>query len=1041
MSQPGLRESLESQSTELEKGALFLGPRGGKWANPQHTIPYQEDRERFTRRQIQQEIEQTYRKIRRRQPGQGEEVSLTHRELRHVLDHTRFALVSAGPNPNVEEDRKLTHDDLKARHEELRKRLVASGYAFTGVVGHYGGREDSFLVMIHDAERRDVRELGKAFHQDSVIYCDRQKTELHYTTGENADKNLCAHGRGWEKKPAAKDYYSTVQHPNGQKTKFSLRINFDNLVPCEKSITFGSLMKARKLHGRCTFQGMEVSIENKAGTYRKWYDVAEKREGKTKQLYDYGYIRGTLGTDGDHVDVYVGPNENAQYVYIVDQMKGPDFKRFDEQKCMLGFDSEADAKMAYMAHFDKAGFFGGMKKMSVVDFKAKVLDKENHGEMVKGMRPPAGYSPAPRSKQGGYRKKVKGEWIYWYPGETSEPSGSPKAAETGRDKGKGAKTPSEASQTPFRPIEGQRLRVFKDSRANKATNPGLWKMEHGHFHWKRSRTYEMARDQKAVRSTVLAPNIDDQTKMELISEFTPLIRKAARDAQRLFAIRPRYETTEWGTERNDTDAELQRAGIEGMLHAIRAYKGGKPFAPVAEGYVQMYTRLEAGRMGLGRGVSLPEMHVRNIRRFIAARVKAGIKNKTTNPSPEQIAEVFDLRLKHIHKRAGTVTRNELVPMEPYRLTFRDDGTGKIKVTANAEDANSLSRVEWARKYDEFLRGNATALGDPESQFFAEIQAGAGLATDDRIILDNEIKEAMKVVDRMGPLEIEVQAAGRPGPEGPVKTKVRIENTADMLRRRMGLGGHDEHSVHDLATAIPVYKQDRKGNWHQLEDRASRGYLQQFVEMGMSRLKQAAKYESPMTRGVLSRVESQIAPIERLPSGPTYFDKMKQLAASYSPAEVQDFYHQQVDKLTRVRVNAPQDRKDAIDRTLVHLHNMDHDALAAEKARLSDEGQKLSAAMHRAMTHFIEVERVDAHDGLAHIHDLGTNTRRTVRVKMNYDKDWEPTTPAGQPLLRKAFEDLPDSVLREIQRWPLTMALLAGDGDLTPERSHLMELAA
>ena len=27
--------------------------------------------------------------------------------------------------------------------------------------------------------------------------------------------------------------------------------------------------------------------------------------------YDYGYIRGTVGTDGDHTDCYIGPDKNA----------------------------------------------------------------------------------------------------------------------------------------------------------------------------------------------------------------------------------------------------------------------------------------------------------------------------------------------------------------------------------------------------------------------------------------------------------------------------------------------------------------------------------------------------------------------------------------------------------------------------------------------------------------------------------------------------------------------------------------------------------
>ena len=32
--------------------------------------------------------------------------------------------------------------------------------------------------------------------------------------------------------------------------------------------------------------------------------------------YDYGYIRGTVGTDSDHVDCYIGPDKNAKKVYV-----------------------------------------------------------------------------------------------------------------------------------------------------------------------------------------------------------------------------------------------------------------------------------------------------------------------------------------------------------------------------------------------------------------------------------------------------------------------------------------------------------------------------------------------------------------------------------------------------------------------------------------------------------------------------------------------------------------------------------------------------
>lgn len=137
-----------------------------------------------------------------------------------------------------------------------------------------------------------------------------------------------------------------------------------------------------KLHGERDFRGLDIAIENKKGSERKWYDPYGKEKGSTHMHYDYGYIRLTEGTDGDHVDVYIGPDEDAENVFIVDQMKKPDFKTFDEQKCMLGFKTEAEAKAAYLKQYDDPRFFGSIKSMPVEEFKMKVLDKKNHGEKI-----------------------------------------------------------------------------------------------------------------------------------------------------------------------------------------------------------------------------------------------------------------------------------------------------------------------------------------------------------------------------------------------------------------------------------------------------------------------------------------------------------------------------------------------------------------------------------------------------------------------------------------------------------------------------------
>ena len=141
------------------------------------------------------------------------------------------------------------------------------------------------------------------------------------------------------------------------------------------------LEKSRRLHGRMMRQGFEISIENRVGSVRRWYDKATDTQGETKMTVPYGYIRRTLGMDGDHVDVFVGPDKAAAKVYVVHQMKAPDFKVYDEDKVMLGFGSEAEARAAYLKHFDKPGFLGSITAMDVEEFRQKVYDAE--GEMIK----------------------------------------------------------------------------------------------------------------------------------------------------------------------------------------------------------------------------------------------------------------------------------------------------------------------------------------------------------------------------------------------------------------------------------------------------------------------------------------------------------------------------------------------------------------------------------------------------------------------------------------------------------------------------------
>ncbi len=98
----------------------------------------------------------------------------------------------------------------------------------------------------------------------------------------------------------------------------------------------------------------------------------------------YGYIKMTKGSDGDHVDCYVGPHRDAKSAYIVHQMKAPEFKTYDEEKAMLGFNSTGEAKDAYLAHYNDKRFLGSMTTMPMEQFKDKVLaTKDRPGKIRK----------------------------------------------------------------------------------------------------------------------------------------------------------------------------------------------------------------------------------------------------------------------------------------------------------------------------------------------------------------------------------------------------------------------------------------------------------------------------------------------------------------------------------------------------------------------------------------------------------------------------------------------------------------------------------
>lgn len=167
-------------------------------------------------------------KIKKLGKGQGREVDLSSDEVNALLKSGKFALISAGINPNHEEDKKLDKRAIEKRYDSLRNDLREGGYAFSKVVGHYGGKEDSYLVMVHDADKDHIKDLGKKYNQDSIVYSDAGKHEMHFTTGDKEGQHHKGEGL-MENAAEATDYYSEIKTDIGKKIKFSLNFNFDDL--------------------------------------------------------------------------------------------------------------------------------------------------------------------------------------------------------------------------------------------------------------------------------------------------------------------------------------------------------------------------------------------------------------------------------------------------------------------------------------------------------------------------------------------------------------------------------------------------------------------------------------------------------------------------------------------------------------------------------------------------------------------------------------------------------------------------------------------
>lgn len=155
------------------------------------------------------------------------------------------------------------------------------------------------------------------------------------------------------------DLYEVANYIDGNEQPLSAKIEAAsaevNTDPTEAQKEAGNYKKGHVQVG--TFG---ITIEQPQGSVRKGTD-ADGKQWESKMNNTYGYIRGAVGVDGDHIDVFLSndiDDWNGRKVFVVDQYN-PDGS-FDEHKVMLGFNDQDEAKGDYLANY-KQGWENGRR--------------------------------------------------------------------------------------------------------------------------------------------------------------------------------------------------------------------------------------------------------------------------------------------------------------------------------------------------------------------------------------------------------------------------------------------------------------------------------------------------------------------------------------------------------------------------------------------------------------------------------------------------------------------------------------------------------
>lgn len=286
-------------------------------------------------------VKDPYAKSAMKSGVQPEDAAFEH--LVHNLLFPETAYTLEGISEEMGDVRIVLSQDFIQNYEQPTKEQIAEALAARGLFPEDNYSFGNELVSVTDVEGDNVLlgEDGTVYFIDPIIRFKKPLREI-----------LAALGGAEQKAPTIGEQVQAAEAEV-------------NTNPTEAQKEAGNYKK-----GHVQIGTFNVTIEQPKGSVRSGVDKGGKK-WEVEMQNTYGYIRGTEGVDGDHIDVFLSDDIDGwdgHKVFVVDQRNADG--SFDEHKVMLGFNDINDAEAAYMSNYEEGWQgLGAITGVSIEEFE------------------------------------------------------------------------------------------------------------------------------------------------------------------------------------------------------------------------------------------------------------------------------------------------------------------------------------------------------------------------------------------------------------------------------------------------------------------------------------------------------------------------------------------------------------------------------------------------------------------------------------------------------------------------------------------------